>query len=180
MLPLTLLSTLLLGAGLLVYAMHVRGELSRLAVNTRAAWSALDDALARRRDRLREELVRWRNDETFPATDIARLERALATQDEIRHAGDLLRLGSTERQIRAVTGRPGLAPADIAMLERDILALTDAYDGLASLYNIRLRRLPGNLFAMLERLEPLPLIEFIEPFGRETTSVAAAGPEAPG
>lgn len=176
MLPLTLLSTLILGAGVLVYAMHVRGELARLGANTRASWVALDDALMRRRDWLREELLRWRDSGALDAADIAHLERALARQDEIRHAGDLLRLGSTERRIRAVTARASLTSADLATLEHEILALTDAYDALASLYNIRLRRFPGSVFAVLERLEPLPVIEFVEPFGREPTAVAAADP----
>ena len=172
MVPLILSLTLALGAGALVYAMRARRELLGLAARAESAWSALDDLLTERSDRLAATIEALRAPGSDPPEELERLHRSLAAQRQIRASRELLRLGSYERQIRTLTARirsrePHVLDG-IDAIEREILERTDAYDACASLYNIRLLRLPASLVARLEGLKPWPLIEFVEPFPQES------------
>ena len=169
MLPLVLSITLVLGAGSLVYAMRARRELLALADRTESAWLELDDVLQTRSDLLRASLVAGPHTESIDAAS-GRIQRVLASQAEIRRTRDLLQLGATERQIRTLSRQIRAEATDpleaLTAVERAIVELTDSYDGYASVYNLRLQRLPTSLIARLEGLGPRPLIEFVEPFGQ--------------
>lgn len=179
MLPLILSLTLVLGAGGLVYAMRARRELLQLAARADSAWLAVDHALARRHEVVTAAIADV--DLAHTGQDAGRLERALTSQARVRESRDLLRLGSYERRIRALVdrlrsgGTVTVSREEIASLELEILALTDAYDSCASIYNIRVQRWPTRLVARLDGLEPLPLIEFVEPFGAPRDVAAPHG-----
>jgi hypothetical protein len=183
MVPLMLSLTLLLGAGALVYAMRARRDLLELAARADTAWLALDDLLTERRDRLTTAIESLRAPGREPPGEIERLERSLASQQEIRATRELLRLGSYERQIRTLTARirdqAPQALAGVEAVEQAILERTDAYDAAASLYNIRIQRLPVSLIARLEGLRPWPLIEFVEPFPQQAPAGGLLGRVSP-
>jgi hypothetical protein len=146
--------------------MHARVELGRLLGRADAAWRELDDLLGRRNDALAAASGPAGEPTPLSRQEADKLARSVEALDRIRCERDLLSLGAVERQIRLVASRckESAASAALTAAEQAIVDGTETYDGIASVYNIRLRRFPERVIARLEHLRPLPLIEFVEPF----------------
>jgi hypothetical protein len=153
-----------------VYAMHKRRELQGLAHGAAHAWLAVDDLLSARRDAIVARLDAVSVDEANRDTCWLALTRRLTALDTARFAPDPLRIASLERQLRAQLANPQvreviepadrpLTPRSLAGFAADIDAQAEAYDVAASLFNLRLRRVPERWLARLDGLERLPAIE---------------------
>jgi len=165
----------------LVYAMHQRRELKRLAAAAARAWLALDDQFVARRDAIDARL------ESLPpgceglGDKLPRLRHLLEALDVARCAPDPLRTATLERQLRTVladrrvaavidSAEQPLTPRTLRDFAGEIDTLAETYDVAVSLFNLRLSRRPERWIGRCDGLEPLPVVEIYqaaEPVGSD-------------